>query len=124
MKVYMKRFLGVVLATAIMVTACSDAFSPEEVAGVYNLETLDAQSLPVTVAGENVTAMSITLNADGTFTQSQTTDVGIVTSSGTYLLVEPSTILYAPSGGVGFSGAIGDDSLALLRDRSIFVFRR
>ena len=76
----MKRFLGVVLATA-MVTACSDAFSPEEVAGVYNLETLDAQSLPVTVAGENVTAMSITLNADGTFTQSQTTDTGIVNSS-------------------------------------------
>ncbi len=119
----MKRFLGVVLVTA-MVTACSDAFSPEGVAGVYNLETVDGQSLPVTVAGVNHTAESISLNADGTFTQSQTTDVGIVTSSGTYLLVEPSTILYAPSGGVGFSGAIGDDSLALLRDRSIFVFRR
>ena len=121
----MKRFLAVVLATA-MVTACSNAFSPEGVAGVYNLETVEGQSLPVTVGGVNLTAMSITLNADGTFTESQTTDVGIVNSSGTYTLVEPSTILFAPSGGVGFSGSTDGDSLALLRgDRpSLFLFRR
>ena len=78
----------------------------------------------MTVDGVNLTAMSITLNAAGTFTESQTTDVGIVNSSGTYTLVEPSTILFASSGGDRFSGALDDDNLALLRDRSLFLFRR
>ncbi len=44
----MRRLASVVL-TGVLLTACGgDAFSPEDVSGTYNLETVNGSPLPVT----------------------------------------------------------------------------
>ncbi len=122
--------LALVVLTGGLLTACGDPFSPEGVSGVYNLETLNGNSLPASsVDGTLVTAGSITLNADGTVIISLTgefqTGVTVtLTSSGTFTLVEPSTIRITVEGDA-LSFTLDGDRLTLGgEDGDTFVFRK
>jgi hypothetical protein len=96
----MRRLITVVaLALALPLTACADNTAPEDtLEGIYNLETINGIALPwlaVQVEGDKieVTCGSITLGADGTFTDEMTfmiTEGGVTRSeqdiyTGTYL---------------------------------------
>ena len=118
----------VVLAGGLL-TACGDPFSPEGVSGVYNLETINGNSLPaLSVYGHLFIAESITLNADGTMSTSLTVQLqsGIVTEtgSGIFTLVEPSTVRMTVDGNV-FSGTLDGDRLTIVgEDGYTLVFRK
>ena len=122
--------VALVVLTGALLTACGDPFSPEGVSGVYNLETLNGNSLPASsVDGTLVTAGSITLNADGTVIFSLTLEFqsGVpvtVTNSGTFTLVEPSTIRITVEGDA-LSFTLDGDRLTLVgEDGDTFVFRK
>ncbi len=114
----MSKFPTTALAGALLTACGGDAFSPEGVSGVYNLETLNGNSLPaLSVDGTLVTAGSITLNADGTviisFTfQLQSGNV-TATDSRTFTLVGPSTIRITVDGDV-LSATLDGDRLTLV----------
>ena len=123
--------VALVVLTGGLLTACGDPFSPESVSGVYNLETVNGNSLPAsTVDGTLVTAGSITLNADGTVILSLTLEFqsGVpvtVTNSGTFTLVEPSTIRMITVEGDALSFTLDGDRLTLVgEDGDTFVFRK
>ncbi len=122
--------VALVVLTGGLLTACGDPFSPEGVSGVYNLETFNGNSLPASsVDGTLVTAGSITLNADGTVIFSLTLEFqsGVpvtVTNSGTFTLVEPSTIRITVEGDA-LSFTLDGDRLTLVgEDGDTFVFRK
>ncbi len=121
--------VALVVLTGGLLTACGDPFSPESIAGVYNLETVNGNSLPAsTVDGTVVTAGSITLNADGTviisFTFQLSSGNVTATNAGTFTLVEPSTIRITVDGEVT-SGTLDGDRLTVFgEDGDTFVFRK
>ena len=134
----MRRLASVVL-TGVLLTACGgDAFSPESVAGLYLLETINGSPLPVsqTVTQNGITititAGSFSLNANGTWSVSTTgsitiggtttTDMGA--DSGTFELVAPSTIRLTASDGEIISGTLDGDRLTIIRDGDSLVFRK
>ena len=135
----MRRLASVVL-TGVLLTACGDApFSPEGVAGVYNLESVTGNPLPaetelpgVTADRFVFTAGSVTLNADGTFSESSTAEItreGITTTetstdSGTFTLVEPSTIRFAEAGGSETTGTLDGGRLTVVGGGFSFVYRK
>ena len=87
--------LAVIGLASVLFVGCADpfgpggdAFTPEGVAGVYTLILMNGQPLPV--AG--VTAGSISLQADGTYTVSVTMHGVVRPDTGTFALVEPDTI--------------------------------
>ena len=131
----MRRLASVVL-TGVLLAACGgDAFSPEGVSGVYNLESVNGNRLPaeIELPPERFvfTAGSVTLNADGTFSASLTsetttegiTDTETSTDSGTFTLVAPSTIRFTEAGGETFSGTLEGGRLTLLVDVTL-VYRK
>ena len=87
--------LALIGLVSVLLVGCADPFgprgdalTPEGVAGVYTLILMNGQSLPV--AG--VTAGSISLQADGTYTVSVTKNGVVHPDTGTFALVEPDTI--------------------------------
>ena len=136
----MRRLASVVL-TGVLLTACNgDAFSPEGVSGVYNLESINGSPIPfsetetqngVTVT-VTITAGSVSLNANGTWSLSTTVSVTLgdttttntETESGTFELVPPSTVRLTSSGGETISATLDGDGLTLILDNNRFVFRK
>ncbi len=121
--------VALVALTGGLLTACGDPFSPEGVSGVYNLETFNGNSLPASsVDGTLVTAGSITLNADGTVILSITFQLqsgnDTTTQSGTFTLVEPSTIRMNMGRDDVLSATLDGDRLTLVgEDGETFVCR-
>jgi len=133
----MRRLASVVL-TGVLLTACGgDAFSPENVSGTYNLETISGNSLPVTQTDDSTgtvtfTAGSIILNANGTASISTTgtaTIDGTTTTftfggSGTFELVAPSAIRFTfPDEETG-SGTLDGDRITIIGEGDSFVYRK
>ena len=135
----MRRLASVVL-TGVLLTACGDAFSPGGVSGTYNLESINGNPLPAeselpgvfTADRTVIAAGSVTLNADGTYSVSLTweiTEQGITTTdpftdSGTFTLVEPSTIRFAEAGGSETTGTLDGDRLTITAGDFSFVYRK
>lgn len=135
----MRRLASVVL-TGVLLTACGDAFSPGGVSGTYNLESINGNPLPAEIELPGVftadrtviAAGSVTLNADGTYSVSLTweiTEQGITTTdpftdSGTFTLVEPSTIRFAEAGGSETTGTLDGDRLTITAGDFSFVYRK
>lgn len=124
------------LAASLLVAACGDAFSPEGVAGFYQLKTVNGQPLPyqetsgsITIA---VTAGSITLNPNSTWslsitfnlTEGGTTITQTETDSGTFTLVEPATIRFTSSDGDTFAGTIDGKRVTIIEDGDTFVLEK
>lgn len=137
----MRRLASVVL-TGVLLTACGgDPFAPEGVSGLYLLETVNGSPLPysqtVTQNGvtftASITAGSVSLNGNSTWSGSITTNFTIEgttttetgTLSGTFELVAPSAIrLTGFRDGEITSGTLDGDRLTLILDGDSFVFRR
>ena len=109
-----------VLASVVAV-GCTDAFTPENVAGTYELTSIDGNAIPWTqpTAPDSVTIVTVesgrlTLSADATWLISltastfdgDTTVTSTVTGSGTYTLTEPNTIELADEGDVTIEGTL------------------
>ena len=131
----------VALLLAIACGEVSDPLSPEGVSGFYNLESVNGLALPFskteTQNGETVTVAtiggSVTLNANGTFSLSFTfrfTIAGTATTtvtahdSGTFELVEPSTVRLTSSDGEIISATLDGDRLTITDDGNSLVFRK
>ncbi len=135
----MRRLASVLLASALL-TACGDSFSPEGVSGLYILESINGSPLPfsetetqngltVTVA---ITDGSVSLNANSTFsfsltisiTLNGTTTTSTVTDSGTFELVEPSTVRATFSDGDVISGTLDGNRLTVIVEGDSLVFSK
>ncbi len=133
----MGRLASVVLTGALL-TACNDAFSPEGVSCLYNLVSVNGSAIPwsgtAIELGMTVTftysAGSVNLNANNTYSTALTIEVeglfsttDIVTGSGTFELVEPSTIRFTSTiYGATFAGTLDGSRLTLGEDGDRFVF--
>ena len=135
----MRRLASVLLASALL-AACGDSLSPEGVSGLYILETINGSPLPfseivtptLTVV---TTAGSVSLNANSTYSASitlsitvdGTTTTSTETDSGTFELVEPSTVRFTGSAtGLGetFSGTLDGNQLTIIEAGDTFVLRK
>ena len=131
------RVASVVL-TGVLLTACGgDAFSPENVSGTYNLETISGNPLPFSMTDASgitgtTTAGSIILNANGTMSISTTVTITIAGTtttntfggSGTFELVAPSTIRFTASDGETTSGTLDGDRITIIGEGDSFVYRK
>ncbi len=128
----------VVLAfLAFGLVACGDnGIGPEDVAGTYTLQTINGDPLPwvsfQTGADKiEVTAGSVTLNADMTCSVSTTgrgTLSGNVTTFTethvcTYTLIEGAITLTRPSA-TDVGGSINGSALTITTDELVFVYRK
>ena len=118
------RFL--ILATAVLAGGLlpawgDDPTGPESVAGTYILQTINGEALPYLVqVGFSVTAGSIQLNSDGTYTISLTvTGLGAQIITGTFT-VDGSTITLDD----GTTGTVSGDTITVVADGDTFVFRK
>jgi hypothetical protein len=113
-----RRLIAVLIVAGIAVGgtwACgSDSTSPSSIAGTYNLQTIDGQSLPVVVFEVGTDKVEITagfmlLNSDQTFSESvssRITDVAIVTTD-----VEATTGSWTLSGSdITFTATAGNNA--------------
>ena len=132
------RRLAPVVLTGVLLTACGgDAFSPEGVSGLYNLETVSGSPLPFSMTDDltatmfTITAGSISLNANGTWgisTTGSATIEGTTTTlttkrSGTFELVAPSTIRFTfPDEETG-SGTLDGDRITIIGEGDSFEYR-
>ncbi len=135
----MRRLASVVL-TGVLLTACGeDAFSPANVSGTYNLETINGSPLPFSMTDVSgitttTTAGSVSLNANGTYSKSSTfssttgsdttTTTATVTVSGTFELVAPSSIQLTSRFGATIFGTLDGDGLTLIEGGDRFVLRK
>ena len=131
----MRRFGMAVLAVTVL-SACSDAFTPEGVSGFYELKTVNGEQLPFsqTVFGVTVefTAGSVTLSQNGTFSSSGTVTVSDATTSvtetetesGTFVLVEPNTVRFTASDGDVSSGTLVGGRLTFTDEGNTFIFEK
>ncbi len=113
----MRRLLSVALASGLAF-GCGDSFSVDGVSGTYNLESVNGQDIPFsktfTVVGiefieftNEITSATLRLFSDNTWSSSVTASVTeggttitqTATISGTFTLVEPSTIRFTDSNG-------------------------
>ena len=133
---------GLLSATvaALLLTGCSDAFSPESVSGFYDLVSIEGESLPTTSTTyygalpitATFSAGSITLNENSTFGLSfDVTFVWIgeemsttITDAGTFTLVEPSTIQFTGNETGEFGGTLDGDRLTVISGGDSMVFER
>ena len=107
----MHRLAAVLTVAALTVGCGGDAFSPSGVSGTYALVSVNGVTLPATVTfgGETLTFISgsLTLREDQTWlfsgtassTEGATTVTETETQSGTFTLVEPSTIRFTDTDG-------------------------
>ena len=129
----MKRLLFLL----IVLSGCGgDATGPESVAGNYTLRTINGQNLPfvvvqVLVDKIEVTAGSVRLNSDKTFSSSltlATTDGGTTTSAtetqtGTYALNGTAITLVFQASSPS-SGSISGNTLTIIDEGLSWVFKK
>ena len=142
----MRRLASIVLTGALL-TACGDSFSPEGVSGLYNLVSVNGTALPysetvtvgpgMTVVTETVSAGSVSLSANNTYSVSITIGIDGAdipnAGSGTFELVEPATIRFTSSSLVvpagnrlleSFSGTLDGNRLTIIDYGDSFVFEK
>ena len=135
----MRRLVAVLIVAGIAaggMWACGDSTDPDSIAGTYNLQTVDGESLPIILGGggDNMVELASAferLNDDGTFLESSTfrltedgdvsTDVetsdGSWTQSGT-------AITFTYTGGGTFTGSISGNTLTTTQQGFTLVFRK
>ncbi len=125
------RFLvtaTVLLAVGLLTPACGDdPTGPESVAGLYILQTVNGEALPTLVeVGISVTAGSIQLNSDGTYTRSLAVNgqQGPI-MTGTFT-VDGSTVdfIFGDLEGDRFTATVSGNTLTLVEDGDTFEFRK
>lgn len=131
----MRRLLSVALVSGL-VLGCGDSFSPDGISGTYNLESFNGQTLPFSETQFGITleltSGSLTLNSNSTWistttfkiTEGGTTLTDIDTESGTFTLVEPSTIRFTDSDGDTFTGTRDGDTITIIDDGDVFVLKK
>ncbi len=135
----MRRLLSVALASSL-VFGCGDSFSPGGVSGAYNLQSVNGQNIPssetVTQGGftftVEITSGTLRLNSDNTWSVSVTSSItsggttltDTSTESGTFTLVEPSTIRFTDSDGDTFAGTWDGDTITIIDNGDSLVFRK
>lgn len=135
-----KRALLTATAAVLLMSACSDAFSPESVSGSYTLVSIDGESLPTTATTTfndvpvtaTVSAGSLTLNGDGTYTLllDVSAEFGgsvintAIPDAGTFTLQEPSTIRITSNNAGQVSGTLDGGRLTVSYDGETMVFER
>ena len=136
-----RRLIAVLIVAGIAVGgtwACGgDSTSPSSVAGTYNLQTIDGQSLPFVIFQDGADKNEVMsgferLNSDGTFSQSMTfrlTEGGQVsteteTADGSWRQSE-SAITLTYGGSVGtLTGSLSGNTLTLVEQGLVLVFRK
>ena len=122
-----RRFL--ILATALLagglLPACGDdPTEPESIFGLYTLVTVNGEELPFEDPGIEISAGSIQLNSDGTYSISLTIDFGsgpeTDTATGTFT-VDGSTVDFD---GGEFTGTVSGNTLTIVEAGNTFVFRK
>ena len=122
---------------ALGLVACGDdGIGPEDVAGTYTLQTIDGNPPPwvtfqIGADKIEVTAGSVTLNADMTCSLSTTfraTLSGNITTNTethvcTYTIIDGAITLTRPSA-TGASGSIIGSALTISDDEFVFVYRK
>jgi len=111
-----RTWITAALCTTALVVACGDTpFTPEGVAGVYALISIDGESVP---SGGG----SLTLRADGTYSAS----LGSLTGGGTYTLTGSNTIQFTRVGGDldDFTGILDGNEITVDEDGAVLVFRK
>ncbi len=133
----MRRLLSVALVSG-SVFGCGHSLSVGDVSGPYDLESVNGQDIPysetlgrVTTSVESGTAtlgvidntwsMSMTY-VTSSFTEGDTTLTD--TGSGTYTLVQPSTIRFTDSNGDTFAATWDDDTITIIVHPDTMVFRK
>ncbi len=120
-----RRLIACMGLAGVLLAGCGDSpFTPEGVAGVYALVSVDGESLP---AG-GVSAGSLTLQAAGTYGISITEEGGDpFTGVGTYTLTGSNTIQFT-SGGQDifddFTGTLDGNQITVTEDGTTLVFRK
>lgn len=134
------RALLTATAAALLLSACSDAFSPESVSGSYNLVSIDGEPLPTTATttynGVPVTATvsagSLTLTENGSYTLALdvaaefggSTINTTLPDAGTFTLQEPSTIRFISNNAGQLTGTLDGNRLTVTYDGATMVFER
>ncbi len=126
----MRRFL--ILTTALLagglLPACGDdATGPESIFGLYTLVSINGEALPVDIGVVEISAGSIQLNSDGTYSISLTADLGggpeTATDSGTFT-VDGSTVVF-DGFTRDFNGTVSGNTLTtILLGGETLVFRK
>ncbi len=126
----MRRFL--ILATAVLagglLPACGDdSTEPESIFGLYTLVSVNGEALPVDIGVVEISAGSIQLNSDGTYSISLTADLGggpeTATDSGTFT-VDGSTVVFDGEFTRDFTGTVSGNTLTIVEAGNTFVFRK
>jgi hypothetical protein len=130
------RLIGVGLATLVAI-GCSKAFTPETVAGLWVLRTVNGTALPFEFTeGSNtvrITSGAFNLREDQTyaFTLEVLIDDGTSMTpesredSGTYVLIDPDTITLTNSDdGSTFSATLVGANITAVSNGLTFVFER
>ena len=133
----------VAVGLALLLTACGgDSDSPTEpngasIVGTYALQTILGESLPLIALEEGddkleITAGSIRLNSDDTYSRSVTTRLtqsgnvttDVFTVAGTFT-ANGSTLQFSGSGDEGpFTGSISGNTLTIIDESRPFVYRK
>ena len=95
-------------------------FTPEGLAGLYTLVTVEGDTLPT----DGVESGSLTLQADGTFIVLVTAHGRDFRDSGPFTLVEPDTIQFMSNGFYeDVTGTIDGSQITALEDSRLFIFQ-
>lgn len=105
----LRRVLGSIALVAAL--GCSDAVSPDDIAGTYILVTVDGETLPTSISidatAARVESGFYTFNAGGTFTSGYTLSIGSQTTT------VPFSGTYSLSGSeIRLTGSIGDNTVS------------
>ena len=125
----MRRLLTAVVTVGVL-SACGDPLSPEDVAGCYDLETLNGNTPPTPDPPAPQPTRTLSLVADGTFTLSLGVFIRVITDvreteSGTFTLVGSATIRLTSDSGDMISGTFEGDRLTLIGiDGDTLIFRK
>jgi hypothetical protein len=111
-------------------TCDDDPASPDSVVGTYALASIDGDALPASIGAgtqdaRTVTAGSMTLNANNTFSFSETSSAGTDAVSGTWTL-SGSTITFDPSepGDTNATAVVSGNTLSLTTEEGVMVFNK
>lgn len=135
------RTLFVALAVSALAIGCSDSSGPSgeaNIHGTYAMHTVNGQSLPfaVIVLGTEyrleITAGSLTVNANNTYTLSTTvseTEAGTTvtvteTSSGTWTRANNAVTFTDGEDGGSITGAAGNGTITVVVEGLTVVFRK
>lgn len=127
-----RRLIGVGLAT-LMAVGCSKAFTPETVAGIWILRTVNGTNPPFDfIDGADtvrITSGAFNLREDQTYSFTLNVVINSVSEesedTGTYVLIEPDTIdLTSTVDGSTFSATLSGANITAVVDGLTFVFER